>query len=185
MTMDKIREYMETNPEEGKALRLKNRSFVFFSRTPLAPKDEPLGAQGIPLTPGRSLAVDPSAHVYGTPIWIDAKFPITGEAPTDTFQHLMFAQDTGSAIRGAARADIYFGHGENIPSIAGRIKQFGKFVMLAPKDVSIGGTEEIAKTPLPQPRPREIAVEEVMAKGKDAAPAVTGSTDAPLPKPRP
>ena len=96
-----------------------------------------LGAQGIPLTAWRSLAVDPSIHVYGTPIWIDAKFPITSDVPQDTFQHLMFAQDTGSAIRGAARADIYFGHGEDIPHIAGRIKQFGKFVMLVPKDVSV------------------------------------------------
>jgi membrane-bound lytic murein transglycosylase A len=185
MTMDKIREYMETNPEEGKALRLKNRSFVFFSKTALTPKEEPLGAQGTPLTPGRSLAVDPSQHVYGTPIWIDAKLPISGETPTDTFQHLMFAQDTGSAIRGPARADIYFGHGENIPSIAGRIKQFGAFVMLAPKDVSVGAAEDVAKTPLPLPRPREIAVEEVMAKGRDAAPVFTGSTQAPLPKARP
>ena len=51
----------------------------------------------------------------------------------------MVAQDTGSAIRGAARADIYFGHGEDIPHIAGRIKQFGKFVMLVPKDVTVHG----------------------------------------------
>ena len=52
----------------------------------------------------------------------------------------MFAQDTGSAIRGAARADIYFGHGEDIPHIAGRIKQFGKFVMLVPQGVAVNGT---------------------------------------------
>ena len=141
MSMDKIREYMEANPEEGKALREKNRSFVFFSETQLGPNDECLGAQGIPLTPWRSLAVDPSIHVYGTPIWIDAKFPITSDVPQDTFQHLMVAQDTGSAIRGAARADIYFGHGEDIPHIAGRIKQFGKFVMLVPKDVSVSGDD--------------------------------------------
>ena len=119
---------------------MKNRSFVFFSETQLGPTDECVGAQGIPLTPWRSLAVDPSIHVYGTPIWIDAKFPINSDLPQDTFQHLMFAQDTGSAIRGAARADIYFGHGEDIPHIAGRIKQFGKFVMLVPKDVSVSGT---------------------------------------------
>ena len=56
----------------------------------------------------------------------------------------MFAQDTGSAITGAARADIYFGHGEDIPHIAGRIKQFGKFVMLVPKDVSVSGTQATA-----------------------------------------
>jgi len=121
MSMDKIREFMEANPEEGKALREKNRSFVFFSKTKLQAHDECLGAQGIALTPGRSIAVDPSIHVYGTPIWIDAKLPLKGAAPEDTFQRLVVAQDTGSAIRGPARADIYFGHGADIPSIAGRI----------------------------------------------------------------
>ena len=158
MSMDKIREYMEANPEEGKELREKNRSFVFFSATQLGPTDECLGAQGIPLTPWRSLAVDPTIHVYGTPIWIDAKFPITSDLPQDTFQHLMIAQDTGSAIRGAARADIYFGHGEDIPHIAGRIKQFGKFVMLVPKDVSVSGSAP-ETVPLPRPRPTDIVAD--------------------------
>ncbi len=183
MSMDKIREYMEANPEEGKALRLKNRSYVFFSETQLGAKDECIGAQGIPLTPMRSLAVDPSIHVYGTPIWIDAKFPIKSDVPQDTFQHLMFAQDTGSAIRGVARADIYFGHGGDTPHIAGRIKQFGKFVMLVPKDAAVSG-DDAAKVPLPKPRPPEISVQEMVAKGKDGAPAapdtaVTGSTPRP------
>jgi len=174
MSMDKIREYMEANPKEGEALRLKNRSYVFFSETRLNPNDEPLGAQGIPLTAGRSLAVDPTIHVYGTPIWIDAKFPIASDVPKDNFRHLMFAQDTGSAIRGAARADIYFGHGEDIPHIAGRIKQFGKFVMLVPKGVVLVGSapEPVEVIPLPRPRPKEI-----MAANAPAAPA--------LPKPRP
>ena len=168
MSMDKIREYMEAHPDEGKELREKNRSFVFFSATQLGPSDECLGAQGIPLTPWRSIAVDPTIHVYGTPIWIDAKFPLTSDAPADTFQHLMVAQDTGSAIRGAARADIYFGHGKDIPHIAGRIKQFGKFVMLVPKDVSVSGTApEKIEVPLPRPRPKDIvAANELAAKPK-------------------
>ncbi|HTT47991.1 MAG TPA: MltA domain-containing protein [Pseudolabrys sp.] len=170
MSMDKIREYMEANPEAGKALRDMNRSFVFFSETRLKPDDEPLGAQGIPLTPGRSLAVDPHVHVYGEPIWIDAKFPITGEQPNDTFRHLMFAQDTGSAIRGVARADIYFGHGEDIPHIAGRIKQFGKFVMLVPQSVPLSGVtpQPVKGVPLPRPRPKDVFAD-----------------NAPAPKPKP
>ena len=177
MSMDKIREFMEANPDEGKALREKNRSFVFFSETQLGPTDECVGAQGIPLTPWRSIAVDPSIHVYGTPIWIDAKFPITGDLPQDTFQHLMFAQDTGSAIRGAARADIYFGHGEDTPHITGRIKQFGKFVMLMPKDVSVSGAApEKINVPLPRPRPKDIIA--------DNAPTQAATTAA-LPKPKP
>jgi peptidoglycan lytic transglycosylase A len=179
MSMDKIREYMEANPDEGKELRMKNRSFVFFSETSLGPTDECIGAQGIPLTPGRSLAVDPRFHVYGTPIWIDAKFPLKGDAPQDTFQHLMFAQDTGSAIRGAARADIYFGHGEDAPHVAGRIKQFGKFVMLVPQSVAVNGGEVAGPkdVPLPKPRPKEIVA--------DATPTSSISAAAPLPKPRP
>ncbi len=156
MSMDKIREFMEANPEEGKALREKNRSFVFFSKTKLQAHDECLGAQGIALTPGRSIAVDPSIHVYGTPIWIDAKLPLKGAAPEDTFQRLVVAQDTGSAIRGPVRADIYFGHGPDIPSIAGRIKQFGQFVMLMPRALAASGETGGNGVPLPKPRPRDI-----------------------------
>jgi membrane-bound lytic murein transglycosylase A len=75
MSMDKIREFMETNPDEGKELRRKNRSFVFFQEIPLGAHDECIGAQGVPLTPGRSLAVDKRIHIYGTPVWIDAELP--------------------------------------------------------------------------------------------------------------
>jgi membrane-bound lytic murein transglycosylase A len=174
MSMDKIRDYMEANPEEGQALRGKNRSFVFFSKTALAPHDECLGAQGIPLTPGRSIAVDPTNHVYGTPIWIDAKFPLKSDVPEDTFQHLMVAQDTGSAIRGPARADIYFGHGTDVPHVAGRIKQFGKFVMLVPRSEAVKATIDI---PLPRPRPTDI-----IAEVTSAIPAVEATAIA---KPQP
>jgi membrane-bound lytic murein transglycosylase A len=171
MSLDRIRDYMEANPKEGEELRLKNRSYVFFSETPLKPDEEPLGAQGIALTPGRSIAVDPSIHVYGTPIWIDARFPLTSEVPQDKFQHLMVAQDTGSAIRGAARADIYFGHGEDIPHIAGRIKQFGKFVMLVPKGVSVDGSApEKLDVPLPRPRPKDIMADNAPASAPKPQP---------------
>jgi membrane-bound lytic murein transglycosylase A len=175
MSMDRIREYMEANPKEGEALRLKNRSYVFFSETQLSPTEEPIGAQGIPLTPWRSLAVDPSIHTYGTPIWIDARFPISGDAPQDTFQHLMFAQDTGSAIRGAARADIYFGHGEDTPHVAGRIKQFGKFVMLVPQGVELTGTKPSKdEVPLPPRRPQALIAAAVLQSFKGE---VTGTIE--------
>jgi membrane-bound lytic murein transglycosylase A len=189
MSMDKIREYMEAHPKEGAELRDKDRSYVFFSETALGPQDECVGAQGVPMTPRRSIAVDSKLHIYGIPVWVDAKFPLNGLAPVDTFQHLMVAQDTGSAIRGPARADIYFGHGEDATHIAGRIKQFGKFVALVPKDVAVHGEEEKPNAvPLPRPRPPEIGVQEAMAKGKDAGamPAADKPTRAaPLPKPRP
>jgi membrane-bound lytic murein transglycosylase A len=158
MSMDKIRDFMEANPEDGKALRQKNRSFVFFQETPLRADDECIGAQGIPLTPGRSLAVDKRIHVYGTPIWIEAQLPIESEKPETKFRRLLFAQDTGSAIVGPARADIYFGHGEEISHIAGRIKQYGQFVMLMPKNVPVKGpvVASVKDIPLPKPRPRLI-----------------------------
>ena len=164
MSMDKIRDFMEANPEEGQALREKNRSFVFFSKTALQAKDECLGAQGIALTPGRSIAVDPSVHVYGTPVWIDAKFPLKSAAPEDSFQRLMVAQDTGSAIRGPARADIYFGHGPDIPSIAGRIKQFGQFVMLMPRMAAIADEVSGKVVPLPKPRPKDIVADNAASR---------------------
>ena len=180
MSMDKIREFMEANPDEGKDLRRKNRSFVFFQETPLGTHDECIGAQGVPLTPGRSLAVDKRIHIYGTPIWIDAELPIESEKPETKFRHLLFAQDTGSAIVGPARADIYFGHGEEISHIAGRIKQNGQFVMLAPKSVAINGTAVATNVPLPKPRPAMT----VTAAARSAT-ETTSSVTVRLPKRRP
>jgi membrane-bound lytic murein transglycosylase A len=151
MSMDKIRQFMESNPDEGKELRRKNKSFVFFTETSLKEHEECIGAQGVPLTPLRSLAVDKKMHVYGTPIWVDAKLPIASEAPETPFRKLLIAQDTGSAIVGPARADIYFGAGHDVASIAGRIKQPGQFVMLVPRAVPVKGETEIV---LPRPRPK-------------------------------
>jgi membrane-bound lytic murein transglycosylase A len=149
MTMEKIREFMEANPDEGRDLRRKNRSFVFFRELPLAKDDHSIGGQGVELTPMHSIAVDKSIHVYGTPVWIEAELPIESEKPVTPFRHLAIAQDTGTAIIGPARADIYFGSGEDIGRIAGRVKQFGKFVMLVPNGVEI----ESAEVPTPKPKP--------------------------------
>jgi membrane-bound lytic murein transglycosylase A len=165
MSMDKIRAWMEANPDEARALRRKNRSFVFFRKTALAPHEECIGAQGVPLTPMRSLAVDKKVHVYGTPIWIDADLPLLSETPDTKFRRLMIAQDTGSAIVGAARADIYFGYGNGIASIAGRIKQHGQFVMLVPHGVLVkGGGKPEKAVPLPRPRPK-VTVAETATSG--------------------
>src|SRR5262245_60054437 len=178
MSMDKIRDFMEADPEEGKALRRKNKSFVFFQETPLQADDECIGAQGVPLTAGRSLAVDKRVHIYGTPIWVEAELPIESENPETRFRRLLFAQDTGSAIVGPARADIYFGHGEEISHIAGRIKQNGQFVMLVPQNVAVGGVG--AKTPLPKSRP-----EMTVTAAARSATETTGTVPAPMPRPRP
>ena len=149
-------------------------------------QDECVGAQGVTLTPGRSLAVDKHVHVYGTPIWVDAALPIDSEKPETKFQRLLFAQDTGSAIVGPARADIYFGHGEEVSHVAGRIKQFGKFVMLVPQSVAVRGSTIVAAMDVPLPKPRPQMTVTAAAR---AATGTTGSISAPvakpLPKPRP
>jgi membrane-bound lytic murein transglycosylase A len=126
--------------------------------------------------------VDKNIHVFGTPIWIDAEFPIDSEKPETKFRHLLFAQDTGSAIVGPARADIYFGHGEDISHVAGRIRQHGQFVMLVPQSVSVSGTAVAAATDIPLPRPRPRMTVTAAAR---AAVETTGSISAPMPKPRP
>ena len=169
MSMDKIRAWMEANPEEGQALRRKNKSFVFFTETSLAAHQECIGAQGVALTPLRSLAVDKKLHVYGTPIWIDAELPIASEKPDTKFQRLLIAQDTGSAIVGPARADIYFGAGEEIGSIAGRIKQFGNFVMLVPRSISVKGDSAPVNVPLPKSRPKDIIADAGKADSTSAS----------------
>jgi membrane-bound lytic murein transglycosylase A len=165
MSMDRIRSWMEANPDEATALRRKNRSYVFFEETDLGPNDQCIGAQGVPLTPLRSVAVDKAIHTYGTPIWVDAELPIASEQPTTKFRRLMFAQDTGAAIVGAARADLFFGAGEGVGHIAGRIKQYGQFVMLVPRGVVVHGVTAPVSTdvPLPRPRPKEISTKTAAA----------------------
>ncbi|MDB5656890.1 MAG: MltA, partial [Tardiphaga sp.] len=111
MSMQRIRQWMEENPDGANELRRTNRSYVFFHEVQLPPDVEAIGAQGVPLTPGRSIAVDKALHVYGTPFFIEGELPIETEISKTTFRRLMVAQDTGSAIVGPARADLYFGAG--------------------------------------------------------------------------
>jgi membrane-bound lytic murein transglycosylase A len=139
-----------------------NRSFVFFRITGLNIDTEPPGAQGVPLTPGRSIAVD-RIHVYGTPFFIEADLPIDGPRTKDRFRRLMVSQDTGSAIIGPARADLYFGAGRDAGAIAGRIRQQGRFVMLLPRELDM--VEAGRAMPLPLPKP-EIPPETEQAKSK-------------------
>ena len=147
MSMDRIREWMERNPNEGKELRRQNKSYVFFRETNLSANEEPIGAQGISLTPGRSIAVDRKLHTYGTPFFISAYLPIEGLKPDTWFRRLMIAQDTGGAIVGPARADLYFGAGDEAASVAGRLRHDGRFVMLVPKELVPVADDEI---PLPR-----------------------------------
>src|SRR5262249_32187968 len=85
MSMQQIREGMEANPDGAKDVRRQNRSYIFFREVQLSDKDEAVGAQGIPLTPGRSIAVDKSLHVYGTPFFIEGELPIESEKSRTPF----------------------------------------------------------------------------------------------------
>jgi membrane-bound lytic murein transglycosylase A len=153
MSMQRIREWMEQNPDGAKDLRRQNRSYIFFREVNLSDKDEAVGAQGVPLTPGRSIAVDKSLHVYGTPFFIEGELPIESEQSKTRFHRLMIAQDTGSAITGPARADLYFGAGADAGKVSGRLRHSMHFVMLVPK--SLDPSERGRKMPIPDPRPSE------------------------------
>jgi membrane-bound lytic murein transglycosylase A len=163
MSMDRISQWMAKNPDQAKEVRGTNKSFVFFRITGLNIDTEPPGAQGVPLTPGRSIAVD-RVHVYGTPFFIDAELPIEGARTKDRFRRLMVSQDTGSAIIGPARADLYFGAGKDAGAIAGRIRQQGRFVMLLPRELDM--IEAGRAMPLPQPKPQIPPEDEKRAKSK-------------------
>jgi membrane-bound lytic murein transglycosylase A len=151
MSMQKIREWMDQNPDGARELRRQNRSYVFFREVQLSDKDEAVGAQGVPLTPGRSIAVDKALHVYGTPFFIEGELPIESERSKTPFRRLMIAQDTGSAIVGPARADLYFGAGVEAGKVSGRLRHNMHFVILVPK--SLDPLERGRKMPVPDPRP--------------------------------
>ena len=153
MSMQKIREWMDQNPDGAKELRRQNRAYVFFREVQLSDKDEAVGAQGVPLTPGRSIAVDKALHVYGTPFFIAGELPIESERSKTPFQRLMIAQDTGSAITGPARADLYFGAGPDAGRVSGRLRHNMRFVMLVPK--SLDPIARARKMPVPDARPSE------------------------------
>lgn len=151
MSMQRIRSWMEQNPDAANEVRRQNRSYIFFRVVNLSDKDEAIGAQGIPLTPGRSIAVDKGLHVYGTPFFITGELPIESETAKTAFHRLMIAQDTGSAIVGPARADLYFGAGAEAGKVSGRLKHSIQFVMLVPK--SLDPVAFGHKMPVPDARP--------------------------------
>ncbi|MEM9099442.1 MAG: MltA domain-containing protein [Pseudomonadota bacterium] len=123
-----LRAWLRQNPGEGALLMRKNPSFVFFTeRKDLRPDQGPIGALGVPLTAMRSMAVDPDHNTLGLPIWVET------QAATGPFRRLMIAQDTGSAIKGPQRGDLFFGTGTKAGEIAGRMQAGGRMVALVPR----------------------------------------------------
>ena len=178
VSMQRIRDWMEANPDQAKDVRRQNKGYVFFRITDLSNEDEAIGAQGVPLMPGRSIAVDRSLHVYGTPFFIAANLPITNDRAGTKFRRLLFAQDTGSAIVGPARADIYFGAGDEAGRIAGRIRNPGQFVMLVPREID----PAVAARNIPLPRERPTGLVAQLAAGAMIDPT---AENVPLPLAKP
>ena len=124
-----IRSWATANPSRVDEMMHANPRVVFFREEPLPdPNVGPNGAQGVPLTPGRSIAVDRESVPLGTPVWLDSTVPqvwsATGQsAPAPRLQRLVMAQDTGGAILGAVRADYFWGWGDEALAMAGRTKQ--------------------------------------------------------------
>ncbi|SMY07202.1 murein transglycosylase A [Flavimaricola marinus] len=126
VSADVIRSWVARNPDEGQALLWTNPSYVFFREVSEVPAElGPLGAMNRSITTLRTVAVDPAFVPLGAPVWIEK----AGETPMN---RLMIAQDTGSAIKGAQRADIFFGTGREAGRQAGRIRDPGRMVVLMP-----------------------------------------------------
>ena len=128
--MPGIQSWVRAHPERQQALFNVNPRYIFFRSLP-AGNNGPIGSLGVPLTEGYSLAVDRHYIPLGTPVYVATTWPMTSQPLT----RLMNAQDTGSAINGAMRADFFWGYGKDAGSYAGRMKQNGSLWLLLPNGV--------------------------------------------------
>ena len=137
VSMQSIRSWLTGNPRKAASIMRKNQSFIFFKPVKNTnPQLGPSGAQGVPLASMRSLAVDKSFHGYGQPVWLETVIPDLKTGKPTPFNQLMIAQDTGSAIKGPIRGDIYWGSGRVAGDAAGKMQQPGKLFLLLPKHLA-------------------------------------------------
>lgn len=129
-SMQSIKAYLQAHPHDIEPVINKNKSFVFFR---VLHDTAAMGAQGVTLTPGYSLAVDRKWIPLGTPLWLDTTRPSQSTTTQKTLQRLMIAQDTGGAIRGSVRGDVFWGAGDNATFIAGNMKNEGHYWLLLPR----------------------------------------------------
>lgn len=132
MSMQAIRQWMGANPAEGAKLMRTNKSYVFFRKLT---GPGPIGAQGVALTPERSIAIDRGVLPLGLPVWMDTVLPDVAVTP---YRRLMIAQDTGGAIKGAVRADVFWGPGARAAQMAGSMKSRGRYWFLRPRGTTPG-----------------------------------------------
>lgn len=134
VSMQSIRAWLSLNPDQARDVMQKNESYIFFKRLADMPADHgPLGAEGVPLTTARSLAVDREYHPMGTLLWLDSRYPQAGGS--GPLRRLMVAQDTGTAIRGIHRGDVFWGSGDEAARLAGHMNERGRLTALLPRSL--------------------------------------------------
>lgn len=126
VSMQSIHDWLAANPDQADEVMNVNKSYVFFAEIS---GEGPLGGENVALTPLRSLAIDRSIFPYGLPFWLEAEHPVE----KSMIRRLMVGQDTGGAIRGAIRGDVFWGHGEEAERMAGPMKSKGRYWVLLPK----------------------------------------------------
>ncbi|WP_022835159.1 murein transglycosylase A [Salisaeta longa] len=135
VSLQTIRAWLLSHPARADDVMHQNASYVFFRvLKQLGPNEGPLGAQGVPLTPRHSLAVDPDYLPYGAPLWLDTRVPRADTSGQRAFRQLLIAQDTGGAIQGPIRGDVFWGAGKRARAIAGRMNSTGRYTVLIPID---------------------------------------------------
>ncbi len=135
--MQGIKQWGRDNPDRLQALLAENPAFVFFRVLP-SNTSGPIGALGVPITPGRSIAVDDKSVPLGAPVYLSTSWPNTNKP----LSRLTFAQDKGSAIKGAVRADFFWGFGDEAGELAGRMRQSGEMWVLLPGTIRTSATDE-------------------------------------------
>ena len=137
VTLFTIREWLSSNPQRLHEVLAQNPSYVFFELRD-SRSDGPVGSLNVPLTPRRSIAVDRNVIPLGAPVWLQTTLPNEAESPLN---QLMLAQDTGGAIKGHVRADVFWGRGSEAERLAGLMKQQGELFVLLPRGYVIPEVE--------------------------------------------
>ena len=135
VTLFTIRDWLKSNPEQLNEVLAKNPSYIFFELRD-AEADGPVGSLNVTLTPRRSIAVDRNVIPLGAPVWLQTTLPDEKQSPLN---QLMLAQDTGGAIKGHVRADVFWGRGDEAEKMAGLMKQRGRLYVLLPKGYLVEG----------------------------------------------
>ncbi|GAC87207.1 membrane-bound lytic murein transglycosylase [Gluconobacter thailandicus F149-1 = NBRC 100600] len=136
VSMDSIKGWLETHPDRMMAMMERNPNYVFFRRDDGSLAQGATGAFGVPLTAGRSVAIDRSVVPFATPLWVETKLPDAKGQPAP-WQHLVFAQDIGTDIKGAGRADLFTGWGAFAQYVAGNLHEGGRMVILLPRPPAV------------------------------------------------